>query len=69
MAVQPGDMQKFLRPMPEEDGINQWIDATDEERSRVFLGLLGLISAIGHYPPKEDLPVVFPPGWQQRAVQ
>ncbi len=61
MAVQPGDMQKFLRPMPEEDDVSRWIDATDEERSHAFLDLLTLVDVIGHFPPKEDLPVAFPP--------
>jgi hypothetical protein len=52
---------KDMRPMPEEDDISQWIDATMEERAHAFLGLLGLVDAIGRYPPKDDLPVVFPP--------
>ncbi len=61
MAVKPGDMQKYLRPMPEEDDVSRWVNATDEERGQTLLDLLTLVDAIGHFPPKEDIPVVFPP--------
>jgi hypothetical protein len=58
--MKPGDMQKYLRPLPEEDDISMWIDATMEERGRTLADLLTLVDAIGNFPPKEDLPVVFP---------
>ena len=59
--MRKGDLDRYLRPLPEEDDISRWIDATMEERGNALAGLLGLVDAIGHFPPKEDLPVVFPP--------
>jgi hypothetical protein len=57
----PARSLREMRPLPEEDDISQWIDATMEERGRTLAGLLGFVDAVGHYPPKEDLRIVFPP--------
>ncbi|MBI2761261.1 MAG: hypothetical protein HYX51_07540 [Chloroflexi bacterium] len=55
------DLGRDMRPMPEEDDISQWIDATMEERGRALASLLGFVDAVGRYPAKDDLLVVFPP--------
>ena len=55
------EWERFMRPMPYEDDISMWIDASMEERAHAFIGLLGLVDAIGHFPLKEELPVVFSP--------
>jgi hypothetical protein len=67
--VRKGDLDRFLRPLSEEDDISEWVTATMAERGRALAGLLGLVDAIGHYPPKPDLPVVFPPRRRDPTVQ
>ena len=53
--------RRRLRPMPEEDDISEWIDASMEKRAATFVALLGFVGAVGRYPEKEPLLVVFPP--------
>lgn len=55
------EMLRRLRPLPEEDDISEWIDASMEKRGQTLVMLLGLSGAVGHYPEKLPLPVVFPP--------
>lgn len=61
------EMLRRLRPLPEEDDISEWIDASMEKRARTMIDLLLLVDAIGHYPEKEPLPVVFPPRGRERT--
>lgn len=49
-----------LAPLPEEDDLTYWKHAGLEERGRALADLLGLADAIGHFPPKPELPQVFP---------
>ena len=55
-----------LAPLPEEDDLTYWKHASLEERGRALAGLLGLVDAIGHFPPKPGLPQVFPRPGERR---
>lgn len=57
-----------LTPLPEEDDVTYWKHASLGERGQALAGLLGLVDAIGHFPPKPELAQVFPrPGQHCRA--
>lgn len=51
---------RFLRPMPYEDDLTEWKQATLEQKGEALAGLLRLVKAIGNYPPKRSQ---FP-GWK-----